>query len=73
MVKRKLLAKLLTLIESYLIWDKKSVGQDKKFKKPEKTIMNHPRINNAERLRRMKNNEKIKIGLIIIHFFILWI
>ena len=72
MVKRKLLAKLMTLIESYLIWDKKAqtnahMGvQDthKKFKKPEKKqkIMNHPRINNADRLRRMKNNEKLKIG-----------
>ena len=78
MVKRKLLAKLMTLIESYLIWDRKThsngthVGfqeTNKKFeklpfKKPEKKqkIMNHPRINNADRLRRMKNNEKLKIG-----------
>ena len=72
MVKRKLLAKLMTLIESYLIWDKKAstnthVGvleTHKKFKKPEKKqkVMNHPRINNADRLRRMKNNEKLKIG-----------
>ena len=74
MVKRKLLAKLMTLIESYLIWDKKSqtnahVGETHKkllgpFKKPEKKqkVMNHPRINNADRLRRMKNNEKLKIG-----------
>ena len=75
MVKRKLLAKLMTLIESYLIWDRKThsnthVGVQEThkktlpFKKPEKKqkIMNHPRINNADRLRRMKNNEKLKIG-----------
>ena len=76
MVKRKLLAKLITLIESYLIWDGKTqtnthVGVQEThkkllgpFKKPEKKqkVMNHPRINNADRLRRMKNNEKLKIG-----------
>jgi len=71
MVKRKLLAKLMTLIESYLICDKKTstntnVGvpeTHKKFKKPEKKqkVMNHPRINNADRLQRMRNNEKLKI------------